>query len=153
MIDARRMRCAFLVLLVPPLASCGQSDAESCSVPVGTYSATYELRSGSCDTAALSVVSRVPVDGARLLLASTEMLPSVDVVTVAWIAGCSVELRQDVLDRSGVLQMTVNADVIAAGDGTMAGTAEVARYSEQQEPTCTGTYDIELTPEAKPSGF
>jgi hypothetical protein len=81
------------------------------------------------------------------------MLPSSDVVTAAWIAGCSVELRQDVIDRNGVLQMTVNADVIAAGDGTMAGTAEVTRYSEQQEPTCTGTYDIELTPEATPLGF
>jgi hypothetical protein len=116
----------------------------TCERPNGAYEALYVAASGDCGPIAQPFP--IPIEtGDASVATTTEMRLNVDITTMVVLRGCSVRITQTVTAKTGAVESQISANALSIDpDGVLRGTADLVRFSENNQPLCQGSYQVTL---------
>lgn len=120
---------------------------DECPQIVDFYEASYRFVSGDCgQVCSPPVVSFDRLDGRPWMSrpSITNHLGMAEALTTTTIEGCLIRFTQAQFDFDGVILMSAEGAAVIGEDGVMRGRADVIRYDATGEPSCSGSYDVEL---------
>lgn len=127
------------------LVACNPEE-ETCEHVDGTYQPVYVALTGNCGPVAQT---QVPLDGgASGFKTNTIMEFGRNIVTTVVHKGCTLRVTQDIMNKEGMLESSMNGgDIAVHSAAQLSGQVSYTRYTptQPQQVACQGMYEATFT--------